>query len=250
MLRSRLIPCLLLKNRSLVKTTKFKNFKYIGDPSNTVKIFNELEVDEIMIFDIDASKKNNAPNFELIKDLSSECFMPLSYGGGINSIDHAKKLFDLGVEKIALNSSAINQPNLINQLSKIYGSQAIIGSIDVKRNLFGNRQVWSCSGLINTKKDPVKWALELEDRGVGEIFLTSIDNEGTWNGFDLDIIRRMSQSIYIPLVAHGGAGNLNHIKDAIDISGASAVGIGNMVVYQKKNMGVLVNFPDKEKINE
>lgn len=250
MLRSRLIPCLLLKNKSLVKTIKFDKFEYVGDPCNTVRIFNELEVDEVIIFDIDASKNKKSPNFDLIKNLANECFMPLSYGGGIDSIDHAKKLFDLGIEKISLNTSAIYQPNLVDKLAKVYGSQAIIGCIDIKKNMFGVKKVWSHAGGVNTKKNPIEWALELEDRGVGEILLTSVDNEGTWKGLDLDTINEISNSVYIPLIAHGGAGRFSHVKDAIYKSGASAVAIGNMVVYQKKNMGILINFPGKEKVNE
>ena len=243
MLKTRLIPTLLLRNGSLVKTKNFRSFNYIGDPANTLRIFNELEVDEIMILDISSSMKDSLQDLKSLKEMAEECFMPLSYGGGIDTIDKAKKIFDLGFEKIVLNTSAVNKPNLITEIASLYGNQALIVSIDYKKNFLGNKTVRIYSGNKNTQLDPILWAKEVEKFGAGEILLTSIDNEGTWSGFDYDMIKEISDKITIPLIAHGGAGCINDISKAINQYGASAVALGSMVVFQKKGMGVLVNFP-------
>lgn len=182
--------------------------------------------------------------------MAEECFMPLSYGGGIDTIDKAKKIFDLGFEKIVLNTSAVNKPNLITEIASLYGNQALIVSIDYKKNFLGNKTVRIYSGNKNTQLDPILWAKEVEKFGAGEILLTSIDNEGTWSGFDYDMIKEISDKITVPLIAHGGAGCINDISKAINEYGASAVALGSMVVYQKKDYGVLINFPDKDKIEE
>jgi cyclase len=250
MLRTRIIPTLLLRNGSLVKTKKFRSFNYIGDPSNTARIFNELEVDEIVILDILATLNNNQPDLKSLKEIAEECFMPLSYGGGIDSLDKAKKIFDLGFEKIVLNTHAVNRPKLISEISYIYGRQAVVVSVDYRKNFFGKKKVWINSGKINSKKDLLEWVKEVEHLGAGEILLTSIDHEGTWSGYDFDTIKEISDSISIPIIANGGAGNLNHISKAIKECGASAVSLGSMVVYQKKDFGVLINFPDQKKIEE
>ncbi|WP_269623454.1 AglZ/HisF2 family acetamidino modification protein [Prochlorococcus marinus] len=249
MLRTRIIPVLLLKGESLVKTIKFKNFTYVGDPCNSLRIFNELEVDELMVLDISASKEKKSPNFSLIKDMCSECFMPLSYGGGIRTIEHAKKLFDLGIEKIVLNTYAIENHLFISQLSSYFGSQAIIVSIDIRKRRFAKKDVFSNTFKSYLNLDPIDWAKQAEELGAGELLLTSVDNEGTWQGMDFDLIKNISQNISIPLIAHGGAGNLDHIKKAIHEGGASAVGLGSMVTFQKKGMGVLIHMPKLENFN-
>lgn len=243
MVNKRIIPTLLLKNGSLVKTKKFKNYKYVGDPSNTVRIFNELEVDEITILDISATQNNCKQDFKCLKEIAEECFMPLSYGGGINTLDKAKKIFDLGFEKIVLNTFALRNKDLVSKIANIYGSQAVIVAIDVKKNFFGKKKVWINSGKTNTKKNPLEWAKEVELFGAGEILLTSIDHEGTWRGFDFDLIKTVATNVAIPVIAHGGAGKISDISKVISYSNASAVALGSMVVYQKKDMGVLVNFP-------
>lgn len=250
MLRTRIIPLLLLYNNNLVKTVKFGKFNYIGDPVNSVRIFNEFEVDELIFLDITASLERKNPNFNLLHEIANECFMPLSYGGGITNLDHAKKIFDIGFEKISINTSSIEKPELITQIANQYGSQAIIVSLDVKKNFFGKKTIRTHSGKKNTKKDPIDWAKELENRGAGEILLTSIDNEGTWNGFDIDIVKQITSNVSIPVIAHGGAGNIEHIKQVVKNAKASAVALGSMVVYQKKDYGVLINFPDKDKIED
>lgn len=248
MLAIRIIPCLLLKDGSLVKTVKFKNPTYIGDPINTIRIFNELEVDELFFLDICASRNNNKIDYEILKDIANECFMPLGYGGGIKSLEQAKKIFNIGFEKIILNTSAILNRELLLELVQYFGSQAIVVSIDVRKNILGKYYVYSHSGENKTTLDPYKWVKELEKIGIGEIFLTSINQEGTWKGFDIPLIKLISNVINIPLIAHGGAGNIDHIKEAVFKGHSSAVALGSMVVYQKKDMGVLINFPDEIRV--
>lgn len=248
MLRTRIIPTLLLLNESLVKTIKFNKYTYVGDPANTVRIFNELEVDELFFLDISATNENRKPNLKILAEIANECFMPVGYGGGISSLEDAVEIFKIGFEKVSINTSAINSPILISEIAKIYGSQAVVVSIDVKKNIFGKYHVYSKSGKINTKLDPVFWAKEVESLGAGEILITSIDREGTWEGFDLELIKRITDSVSIPVIAHGGAGKVKDIGDAVLKSNASAVALGSLVVYQKKGMGVLINFPDRNEI--
>lgn len=247
MLRTRIIPTLLLRNECLVKTKKFGDFTYVGDPANTVRIFNELEVDELLFLDITASLEKRDPNLKVLSEIADECFMPLGYGGGITSLNHAKAIFDIGFEKIVVNTASENFA-LIGELSSHYGSQAIIASIDVKKSFFGQQTVRTLSGSRNTNYDPVEWAKKLEKLGVGEILLTSIDREGTWSGFDLELVKRVADAVSIPVIAHGGAGTIKHLEEVVKQANASAVALGSMVVFQKKGMGVLVNFPDKNLI--
>ena len=246
MLRSRIIPVLLLRNESLVKTVRFDKFSYVGDPCNTVRIFNELEVDELIFLDIMASRDGKSPNLRLLAEIADECFMPLAYGGGIRTFDQAKSVFDIGFEKVALNSHALNNPRLITDIADHYGSQAVIVSIDVKKKLLGGETVKNMGGSVNTYLDPVVWARKAEKLGAGEILLTSIDSEGSWQGFDVDSVAEVASAVNIPLIAHGGAGSIDDIVKVFTEAKASAVGLGSMVVFQKKGMGVLVNFPDKE----
>lgn len=245
MLLKRYIPCLLLKNSGLVKTTKFKNSKYIGDPINTVRIFNEKEVDELIFLDIEATPLKKEPNYKLLSEIANECFMPLAYGGGINNLEQAKKIFQIGIEKVAINSAAHKNINLISEISAIYGSQAVVGVIDVKKNFFGKTEIVSNSANEKHKGTPEDWARELVKAGVGEILVTSVDKEGTWEGLDVELIKKITDAVNVPVIAHGGAGNTEHLKQAIQSGGASAVAMGSMVVYQKKDFGVLINFPDK-----
>lgn len=246
MLSTRIIPCLLLVDESLVKTVKFKKYGYIGDPSNTVRIFNELEVDELCFLDIRATVQKRGVNFKILQDIANECFMPLSYGGGIRDFETVKKILSIGFEKVVINSIAFEEPSFITKLSEHFGSQSVIVSIDVKKNILGKYQVFTKDGTNNTKLNPVEWALEVEKRGAGEILITSMDKEGTWEGFDLQLIRSISDAVSIPVIANGGAGNVKDIGMAVKQGGASAVALGSMLVYQAKGMGVLVNFPDKE----
>jgi len=244
MLRTRVIPALLLRNESLVKTLRFGKFTYVGDPANTVRIFNEMEVDELLFLDITASRENRSPNLKLLADIASECFMPVGYGGGIRSLDQAKAVFDIGFEKVAINTQSSENPGLIEKIASHYGSQAVIASIDVKRGLFGTRTVRTLGGKCNTRRDPVTWAVDVERMGAGEILLTSIDREGTWEGFDLELVKSITDAVSVPVIAHGGAGTVEHIARVIKEANASAVALGSMVVFQKKGMGVLINFSE------
>ncbi|QNI75226.1 imidazole glycerol phosphate synthase/ glutamineamidotransferase subunit [Synechococcus sp. MVIR-18-1] len=234
---------MLVLDGSLVKTVNFKNPNYIGDPCNTVRIFNDLEVDELMVLDISSDRHVRGPDLDLIRQLSDECFMPLSYGGGVRSFSDAQSLFSLGIEKVVLNTSALKDPSIITSISSIYGSQAVIVSIDVKQGFWGSETVRSCNGKHRTGIDPISWAKKVVEYGAGEILLTSIAREGTWSGFDIDLLHNVSSAVEVPVIAHGGAGNLQDIGYAVSLGGASAVALGSMVVFQKRGMGVLVNFP-------
>lgn len=247
MLKARVIPCLQLIDESLVKAVMFDKFGYIGDPVNTVRIFNELEVDELCFLDIRATLEKRAPNFDVLKQIANECFMPLSYGGGVVDADTAKEILALGFEKIVINTAAINNPKLITEIAKYSGVQSVIGSIDAKRNLFGKYQVYMNDGKTKTNLDPVTWAKQLEDLGAGELLVTAMNKEGTWSGYDIELMSKISASVTIPVIAHGGAGNIQHIREVVTKANVSAVALGSMVVYQAKGMGVLVNFPKEIK---
>ena len=248
MLRTQIIPVLLLRNESLVKTVRFGKFTYVGDPCNTLRIFNELEVDELLFLDITATRERRGPNLKVLADIANECFMPLGYGGGVRTLDQAKSIFDIGFEKIAVNTYAVERPEFMTELAKYYGNQAVIASIDIKKGFLGKNLVQTYSGRHRTILDPVAWAKELESRGAGEILLTAIDREGTWSGFDLELVNSVADAVSIPVIAHGGAGTLAHIGEVVRQAGASAVALGSMVVFQKKGMGVLVNFPEKNQL--
>ena len=246
MIRSkpRVIPILLLKNAGLYKTEKFKNPKYIGDPINAVKIFNDKEVDELVFLDITASQDNREPNFEMLKDIASECFMPLSYGGGIRSVDIIREVLNVGVEKVSINTEAVRNPDLISQASQIFGSSTIIVSIDVKKNLFGKYQVFINDGYEKTALNPVDWAKEVEKRGAGEILINAMDHDGMMQGYDYHLIKAITSSVGIPVVAAGGAGSIQHLVKAVKDSHASAVAAGAFFVFQGKHKAVLITYPD------
>jgi cyclase len=250
MLRIRVIPCLQLVEESLVKTVKFGDPGYIGDPINTVRIFNELEVDELCFLDIRATLEKRRPNFKILREIADECFMPLSYGGGVNDSETAKKILSIGFEKIILNTAAIENPSLVSEIANHSGNQSVLVSIDVKRNLWGKYQVYSHDGTKKQNHNPIDLAKKMEDFGAGELLVTSIDRDGTWFGYDIDILKKISDAVNIPVIANGGAGKLDHIGEVISKTSISAVALGSMVVYQKKDMGVLVNFPNKEELDK
>lgn len=241
-LRPRCIPVLLVKNGSLVKTVGFRNPRYVGDPVNSVRIFNEHEVDELMICDISASLLRSAPPLDLLSDLASECFMPLSYGGGLSSVREAKKVLEIGYEKVIVGTGALERQGLISEIAEQVGTQAVVVSIDVKTH-WGRYVVLGRSGTLNTRRDPVDWAVTAESLGAGEIFLTSIDREGSWSGLDLSLVKQVVNAVSVPVVAHGGIGCWDNIDEAFDTTNVAAVGIGSFVVFQKQNMGVLVHYP-------
>lgn len=248
MLRTRVIPVLLMRNESLVKTIHFSDAVYVGDPCNTVRIFNELEVDELIFLDIAATVDKCEPSWNVLSEIASECFMPLGYGGGIRSLEDARRVFEIGYEKIILNSAAIDDPDLVTKIANLYGSQAVIVSIDVKTNLMSRPKVFSRGGRLNTGFSPVYWAKAAENLGAGEIMLTSISREGSWSGFDIHLIKSVADAVSIPVIAHGGCGNLEDIRKAVKDGNASSVALGSMIVFQKKGMGVLINFPDRDKL--
>jgi cyclase len=243
MLRTRVIPALLVRDGCLVKTVRFGKFSYVGDPCNTVRIFNELEVDELLVMDISTDRAERGPDLKLIADIADECFMPLGYGGGIRSLADARAVFATGIEKVVINTAAADRPHIISEVAAVYGNQAVIVSIDVKKGLLGKRTVWTANARRNTGLDPVEWSVQVARLGAGEILLTSVDREGTWEGFDVDLLRKVSDAVPVPVIAHGGAGSLQDVGEAVAKGGASAVALGSMVVFQKRGMGVLVNFP-------
>ena len=249
MSRVRIIPVLLLTKKGLYKTVNFKNAKYIGDPINSVKIFNEKEADELLLLDYSASVEKRGPDFIKIAEIAGEAFMPMAYGGGIRSLDEAKKVFDCGYEKIVLNSILFEDLSLVEKVAAIYGAQAVVGCMDVKKNLFSAKKVYAYSGTKKTDFSPVEWARRLENAGVGEVIVNSIDKDGTWSGYALDVIAEVSHNIKVPVIACGGAGSIEDFKAAVK-AGASAVAAGSMFVYQKKGMGVLISFPSNLKIEK
>ena len=250
MLSTRVIPCLLLKGNGLVKTVQFKNPSYIGDPINAIRIFNDKEVDELVFLDITATQEKRGPNFKLLSEISTECFMPLGYGGGITSLGEIEKLFNLGIEKIILNSAAFHNEKLISEAVHVFGSQSIIASMDVKKAWLSKKQtVFVNSGNVNTKISPLEYAKKMEDAGVGEIILNSIDKDGTMGGYDLSLIQSIASTLKIPLVALGGAGALTDLKEA-KTAGASAVAAGSLFVYQKAHRAVLITYPTKDEIKK
>jgi cyclase len=243
LLRPRVIPTLLLRDESLVKTVRFGSFQYIGDPTNTVRIFNELEVDELAFLDITATVDRHEPNLELLAQIADECFMPLAYGGGVRTFEQAREILGIGYEKVIVNTHAFEDPTFMTRLADHFGSQAVIASIDVRHGGTGRPTVWIRSGTSDTGQDPVEWAREMEQRGAGEVLLTAIDREGTWGGYDLALVRSVAEAISIPLIANGGAATVADLGAVVRKGGASAAAVGNMVVFQRKGMGVLVNFP-------
>lgn len=249
MLQTRVMPCLLLDEGGLLKTISFKNPTYIGDAINSVRIYNELEVDEIIILDIYATKNGRGPDFEKIAQLTEECFMPFTYGGGIKTYEDAQQLFDMGVEKISLNNAALNNVKLIEKIANAYGSQAVVASMDVNKTMFSGQRVFEKCGSKKTKWLPHEWAKFVENAGAGEILINSIERDGKMDGFDLDLISSVVNCVDIPVIAAGGAGEVADIGRAKN-AGASAIALGSMAVYQNKNRGILINFPDYKTLRE
>lgn len=250
MLKTRIIPCLLLRGRGLYKTVKFKDPTYVGDPVNAVKIFNEKEVDELILLDITATQENREPNFELIEDIASECFMPLSYGGGVITMEQMRKLYRLGVEKIALNTAAFANRKLVQESFAAFGSSSVIASIDVKKTFLGKYEVWINGGKTNTKEDPIRYAEDLSKAGVGEILVNSIDRDGTMAGYDIAFLEKMSAAVDTPIIACGGAGNLQHMREAVDKAHVPAFAAGSMFVFHGKHRAVLINYPSQKDLDQ
>lgn len=244
----RIIPCLLYDGSGLVKTVKFKNPSYIGDPINAIKIYNEKEVDELIIIDINATKQKRKPNFDKIADMASEAFMPFAYGGGVKTFEDFATLYKIGVEKVIVNTLIQEHPEVIKKVIEQYGAQAVVACIDFKKSLFGAKVPYSYIGH-KIKFNLIDYAKYLaKDIGVGELMLYSVDKDGTWEGYDVEVIEQLLNAVEIPVIACGGCGSIDDLKQILYKTNANAAAIGSMAVYSKKGMGVLINFPKRESI--
>lgn len=248
MRRIRVIPVLLLQNGGLVKSIRFKQHQYVGDPINAVKIFNEKEVDEIVILDISASKDKRGPNIKQIAEITGEAFMPLAYGGGITRIEEIKQILYEGAEKVIVNTSALDKPTLITEAAKKFGNQSVVVSLDVKKNWLGQYKVFRTNGSKNTGLSPAIFAKEMEERGAGEILLNSIDRDGTFKGFDLEVVQAVAKAVSIPMIACGGAATIEDFYKAIHHGKASAVAAGSMFVFQRPHRAVLISYPSQSEL--
>jgi len=242
----RVLPCLLLKGEGLVKTTRFKDPRYVGDPRNAVRIFNEKEVDELILLDIAATLEDRRPQFDLIEEIVGEAFMPVAYGGGIRTLDDARKIFACGVEKIVLGKQAVAAPGFIQDVARVFGSQSIVACIDVKKSFLGAYEVRIGGGRERTGLDPATFAGRVEEMGAGEILVNSIDRDGMLEGYDLALIRSVAKAVRIPVIASGGAGKLEDFRAAVKDGGASAVAAGSLFVFQGRHRAVLISYPSAE----
>ena len=250
MIQARVIPALLLKGQGLVKTIKFKTPRYLGDPINVVRIFNDKEVDEIVLLDITATPEKRGPHFEMLKSIASEAFIPLAYGGSIRSMDDVHTLLGIGIEKLILNTSAVENPALVREIADHAGSQAVVVSIDVKKNFLGKYEVFTHCGQKKTGFDPVKHAIEMEKMGAGEILVNSIDRDGMMQGYDIELVKKVADAVSIPVVACGGAGNLNDVAEVIKQGHASAAAAGSIFVFQGPLRGVLISYPAYQELKK
>lgn len=245
-MRARVIPCLLLHNGGLVKTARFKNPKYVGDPINAIRIFNDKEVDELVVLDIAASQEHREPNYALIEQFAGECFMPLCYGGGIHSVEQARRLFELGVEKVCLQTAALRDIAVISRIAERFGSQSVVISADVKKNWFGAHRLYAAASRKIVSYSWLEYLRAAVSAGAGEVMLNAVDQDGVMQGMDLELIREAAAALPVPLIAVGGIGSLRHIKEAID-AGASAVAAGSFFVFQGRHRAVLITYPqDRE----
>lgn len=247
MLYPRIIPCLLVKNKGLVKTVNFKNPKYVGDPINAVRIFNEKEVDELIVLDIDATLENRGPDYNMIENIAAECRMPLCYGGGVTTNDQVQKIIQLGVEKVTISSSALDNPNLVTEAAECMGNQSVVVVLDVKKNNTSDTyEVWTRNGSNNTGKSPSETARIMERLGAGEIVINSIDNDGQMKGYDLALVEKIRESIRVPLTVLGGAGSLHDIGRLIHRFGAIGAAAGSLFVFKGTYKAVLINYPNRK----
>lgn len=240
------MPCLLMSRGALVKTIRFKEGPYVGDPVNAVRIFNQKEVDELILLDIHATTQEYGIDFATLEKIVSECFMPVCYGGGVRTVEDMRRLYALGIEKVSLGAAAFEVPNLVREASEEFGAQAVVVTLDVKKGLLGRPTVRTRNGTHDTKVSPEEAARAFEQMGAGELLLYSIDRDGTWGGFDLNLIESVTRSTSVPVIATGGARSLQDIQAAVRSAGASAVAIGSMAVFQGKDLGVLIKFPSRK----
>jgi imidazole glycerol-phosphate synthase subunit HisF len=244
----RIIPCLLYDGSGLVKTVKFKNPSYVGDPINAIKIFNDKEVDELILIDINASREKRKPHFDKIANMAGEAFMPFAYGGGVKTFDDFATLYNIGVEKVMVNSLIQEKPDVISKVVSHYGAQAVVACVDFKKPFFGEKSPYSYVGG-KIKYDLVSYAKYIaEDLGVGELMLQSVDNDGTWEGYDHETTSRLVNAVDIPVIASGGCGSVGDLKKMLYETDANSAALGSLAVYSKKGMGVLINFPNRNQI--
>jgi cyclase len=248
MFRPRVIPVLLLKNLGLVKSVKFRNCRYIGDPINAVKLFNDLGADELAFLDILASIEKRTISLDFVKRVGDEANMPFSVGGGIRSISEIQEILRAGAEKVILNTIASEKPSFVKEAAGEFGSSTIVISIDVNKSLFGKELVYSYSGRKATKYDPVTFARLMEDNGAGEIIINSIERDGMMNGYDIPLVRRISEVVRIPVVALGGAGSYDDLHKGVTNAYASAVAAGSLFVYHGARRAVLINYPTEDEL--
>jgi len=245
MLYPRIIPCLLVKAKGLVKTVNFKNPKYVGDPINAVRIFNEKEVDELIVLDIDATLEKTEPDYNLIESLAMECRMPLCYGGGVTSSEQIQRIVQLGVEKVSMSAAAINNPRLVSEAAERVGSQSVVVVLDVRKKLLGKYEVCTHNGTVPTGKSPVELAKQMQESGAGEIVINSIDNDGVMKGYDLALVEKVRSAISVPMTVLGGAGSLSDIGQLIGKYGAIGGAAGSLFVFKGIYRAVLINYPNR-----
>ncbi len=248
MLGTRVLPCLLMQDRGLVKTRRFRSPDYVGDPINAVKIFNEKEIDELVLLDIKASRQSKSPDFDIIEQIASECFSPLAYGGGIRTMEELHRLFRSGIEKAVINTQVAENPQLIQKASATFGAQSVVVSMDVKRTWWGGVQVVTRGGGRVVSRDPIAYAQQAQALGAGEIFLNSVNHDGMMDGMDYEMIRAITQAVSIPVIAAGGMGSLDHLKQAVEVGHASAVAAGAFFVYYGPHRAVLINYPSQAEL--
>ena len=249
MQRIRVIPVLLLHKGGLVKSVRFRNYKYVGDPINAVKIFNEKEVDELVVLDIDATREGRTPDISKIAEIAGEAFMPMAYGGGVTTLEEIKTILFSGYEKVIINSHALANPNLITQAASQVGSQSVVVSVDVKKNVLGKYRVYGNNGSKSSRKDPVTFAKEMEDRGAGELIVYAIDRDGKYTGYDYELLETVAHAVDIPVIACGGASRVEDFYEAVQ-HGASAVAAGSLFVFSGPHRAVLINYPNQQELTE
>ena len=258
MLSARIIPCLLVKNDGLVKTVKFEQPKYVGDPINAVRIFNEKEADELIVLDIDATVQGREPNYDMIRNLAAECRMPLCYGGGVKSVEHFKRIIGLGVEKVAISAAALDNPDLVSRAAEVVGNQSVVVVLDAKKRRFSRRssdeeikskqlyEVLTHNGTRSSKQLVADFARKMESLGAGEIVINSIDHDGLMGGYDHNLIQQVRSIVSVPVTALGGAGSLDEIRDLVERFGVIGVAAGSLFVFKGKYRAVLINYPDQQ----
>lgn len=250
MFRARVIPILLLKGKGLVKSVNFKDYRYIGDPINAVKIFNDLKADELVFLDILASKEKRTISLEFVRNIGDEANMPFAVGGGIRSIQAIKEIINAGAEKVIINTYAVINPNFIKEASDVFGSSTIVVSIDVKKKFLGKKQVYTLGGKKASGYSPVNFAKLMQANGAGEIIINSVERDGSMKGYDLELLKEVSEAVEIPVIASGGAGNLSDLTKAINKTYVSAVAAGSIFVFHGPRKGVLINYPEQKELNK